>query len=337
MNYFGIVLFLVAVFIPQIYYRRKKHESVMDFSDLTFNVFEEDNDKYKKVLFKSYDDFILDAKLYEAEDTKAVVQIIHGALEHKDRYIDMINYLVKSGYSCFISDNRGHGLSTDDRYELGYMDGAEKIVYDNFLITEYLNNRFLGKKIYIFGHSLGSIFARIYLQDCDLKIDKLVLCGPPNFNPMSYLAKFFGNIFTFYLGEHRTLLIFKFLYRGKERYMDSISYDTDNLLAIKNDDLMPAVYKNRAYLTVFESVEELNNLKKFKCQNKDLDILIIAGKEDPFTGFENGLSQTIKDLTSIGYRNIKKIVYDSMKHEIIHEQDKEIVFKDLVNFFDENY
>mgnify|MGYP002760004548 CR=1 FL=1 len=139
MNYFGIVLFLVAVFIPQIHYRRKKHESVMDFSDLTFNVIEEDKDKYKKVLFKSYDDFILDAKLYEAEDTKAVVQIIHGALEHKERYIDMINYLVKSGYSCFISDNRGHGLSTDGRYELGYMDGAEKIVYDNFLITKYLN------------------------------------------------------------------------------------------------------------------------------------------------------------------------------------------------------
>ena len=248
MVYFIILLVLVILLIPQIYYRKSNKLLQNDRVDLTCDLefinevakgddlldFGNERDFYElpnleRVKIKSYDGFILDGAYFPVEEPKALVQIIHGALEHKERYYYLIEYLNERGYSCFISDNRGHGRSLGDKYTVGYIDGVEKVVDDNLAITRELKKKFPETDIYLIGHSLGTVFGRIYLEEGDDLIKKIVLSGPPNYVPEVPLAIFLGNFINFYFGEQRTIYILKKLYTGDKKHFDWLSYSKENI------------------------------------------------------------------------------------------------------------
>lgn len=42
---------------------------------------------------------------------RAIVQLVHGMSEHKERYIPFMEYLTDKGYITVIHDHRGHGKS----------------------------------------------------------------------------------------------------------------------------------------------------------------------------------------------------------------------------------
>lgn len=355
MIYFIILLIITLLLIPQLHYRKSNNLSLNQDIDLKcdfiFNDCDdlskiEDSENFgnfkdfyhlsncKRLKVKSYDDFILDAGFFPVDNPRAIVQIIHGALEHKERYFDLIKDLNENNYSVFISDNRGHGNSLSEKYSFGYIDGVEKVVDDNIAITRAIKEKFPDKKIFLIGHSLGTVFGGIYLEKADELIDKLVLSGPPNFIPEVNFAIFLANIINFYFGEKRTVFILKKLYTGDKVNWGWLSYSKENIEDAKKDPLMPKVFKNRGYLAVFEGVKELNNLKNFKCKNPELNILFIAGKDDVVIGGESGFKNSINALNKVGYKNIESKLYENMKHEIFREKDNQKVFKDLVDFLD---
>ena len=49
---------------------------------------------------------------------RAVVQLVHGMSEHKERYLPFMQYLAKSGYVTVIHDHRGHGKSVKYQEDL---------------------------------------------------------------------------------------------------------------------------------------------------------------------------------------------------------------------------
>ena len=51
----------------------------------------------------------ISSAIFECENPKALVQIIHGSVEHKERYFNFASFLNKNGYAVILSDNRGHG------------------------------------------------------------------------------------------------------------------------------------------------------------------------------------------------------------------------------------
>ena len=68
-----------------------------------------------------YDGLKLDGILISPEsEIKAVVQLVHGMNEHKERYIDFMKYLAENGYASFINDHRGHGKSLKNEEDIGY-------------------------------------------------------------------------------------------------------------------------------------------------------------------------------------------------------------------------
>lgn len=356
MIYFIILLIIIILIIPQIYYRRSNkllQNEDMDLKcDLIFENLENKGHKKEnfenygnyidfyelsnceRVKVKSYDGFILDAAFFPVKNPKAIVQVIHGALEHKERYFHLIKFLNENNYSVFISDNRGHGASLGGKYTLGYIDGVEKVVDDNIAITKAIKEKLPDKRIFLIGHSLGTVFSRIYLENSDYLIEKLVLSGPPNYIPEVSFAIFVANFINFYFGEKRTILLLKKLYTGDKINWDWLSYNEKNIDDAKKDPLMPKVFTNRGYLSVFEGVKELNNLKKFKCKNPKLDILFVAGEDDVVIGGESGFNNSIEALNKVGYKNIKSKLYEKMKHEIFREEDKDKVFKDILEFLE---
>ena len=50
---------------------------------------------------------------------RAIIQLVHGMAEHKERYMDFMQYLGELGYLCVLHDHRGHGKSIRGEDDLG--------------------------------------------------------------------------------------------------------------------------------------------------------------------------------------------------------------------------
>lgn len=265
------------------------------------------------------------------KNTKALIQIIHGATEHKERYYEFSNYLSEQGYTVIVSDTRGHGASVSEAYPLGYMDGFHEVIDDQFEVTQYIKKKYPEKELYLFGHSLGSLFARIYLQKYDSKIEKLILSGTVNYNPAVHVGILLGRLITTIKGKSGTSRILNWL--SNNRKDDSwISASQTNLEKYRNDPLCQYSYLNSSTLTMFRADRELRKYKQYECKNPTLRILSVSGAGDPVTGGKQGLKKSIDSLKRIGYKHISNIVYPGMKHEVLNEHDKALVYKDITKF-----
>lgn len=281
------------------------------------------------------DGLLLACTLFPCENPKGVVQMIHGAKEHKERYYDFCGFLQRNGYAVLISDIRGHGASVNEKYTLGYMDGLSILIEDQRTLTAYVREEYPGVPLHLFGHSFGSMIARKYLQMFDADLTSLVLSGTANYIKIVKVGMAYGKLVIKKKGERSHNL---FMMNAKAEKDDSwLVYNEEILKNYRKDPLCGegCKYTNRAVLTVWEANRELKNYKAYECKNPTLPILSISGEEDPVTGFTKGIRDSVRNLEYVGYKNIRTIVYPGMKHEVLNEVGNDQVYQNVLAFFDE--
>ena len=84
--------------------------------------------------------------------------------EHKERYLDFIEYLNDCGYVVIIHDHRGLGKSVLDETDLGYFygEGARAIVEDVHQLTNYIKKNIQIYNFVYFGHSMVLSCKKLY-------------------------------------------------------------------------------------------------------------------------------------------------------------------------------
>lgn len=279
------------------------------------------------------DGLLLACALFPCEHPKGVIQMIHGAKEHKERYYDFCTFLQENGYAVLISDTRGHGASLNEKYTLGYMDGLALLIEDQRRLTGYLTERYPGVPLHLFGHSFGSLIVRKYMQKYDDALVSVTMSGTANYVKAVRPGMAYGKLMMKFDGE-----------RGHHPFIMNLGdKDDDSWLAYnpkvqevyRKDPLCTGYkYTNRAVLTVWEADRELKNYKGYECKNPKLSILSITGVDDPVAGFEKGLRDSVKNLKRVGYEDIRTIVYPAMKHEVLNEIGNEKVYGDVLSFLE---
>lgn len=285
----------------------------------------------KELTLAAQDGLELSIAIGEARRPRLILQMIHGAVEHKERYYEFIEYLNGYGVTAVISDSRGHGRSVNDAYPLGYMDGHERLLDDQLRISRYIKETYPGIPLALFGHSFGSMLARCYLQRHDDEIARLVLSGTVAYIPVVPVGITLGELAVRRSGEHGYSPLFRYL-NGDSDDIQWISASEANKEARNNDPLCRYPYQNEAMLTIFKTDKELHAFEKFQCKNPGLPILSVSGAEDPVTGGKLGLKDTINTLRRIGYQDITANVYPNMKHEVLNEEDRLVVYRDIATF-----
>ena len=170
---------------------------------------------------------------------------------------------------------------------------------DQYQITKRIKTVYPDKDLFLFGHSLGSVFARLYLENHDNEISKLVLSGTVFYNiftPLGILLAKTIILFSSEKGYNRTL-------RKIVMNAGSIAWVSEskkNLENYEKDPLCGYAYTNSSCLTVLRGVNELKKSSHFRCQNPSVKILSISGAEDPVTGGEKGLASTFHLLNKAG-------------------------------------
>lgn len=81
----------------------------------------------------------------------------HGFSEYKERYLPMMRRWADKGFACIINDHRGYGRSVRAEEDLGYTYelGAEGTLTDFRSTAKLLAERYPGKKMFLYGHSMG--------------------------------------------------------------------------------------------------------------------------------------------------------------------------------------
>lgn len=96
---------------------------------------------------------------WPVDDPKAVFVIAHGLGSYAGRAKNIVGRLQPAGYAVFGHDHRGHGKSAGRR---GHVDRFDQYVDDLYLVVTGAHEKYPGKKVFLYGHSLGGLIALAY-------------------------------------------------------------------------------------------------------------------------------------------------------------------------------
>ena len=261
--------------------------------------------------------------------------------EHKERYLPFMDYLAKQGYLVFINDHRGHGKSIKAQDDLGYFydDKGNYIVEDLFMINTYFKERYPSLPLYLFGHSMGSLIVRKYLQKYDDTLTKLIVCGSPSKNPLVKVACFLVDVMSRFKGDrYRSPLINALAFGSYDKKFEGdlpnrwLSKNEENVLNYNKNEKDGFIFTLNGFKNLFLIMAEVYDKKMYHPQNPDLPILFIAGKDDPVIISLSKWHEAIMFLKDAGYKNVEGQLYNDMRHEILNETAKEEVYKDILYF-----
>lgn len=278
---------------------------------------------------------------YVPKEPKAIFVIAHGMCEYKERYENLMSYLCSNNYLCVINDHRGHGKSILSKDDLGYFydNNAEYIVEDLHQVINYIKDKYPNLKVYLLGHSMGSLVVRKYLKKYDDTIEKLVVCGSPSENNLTGIAIFLTKLISFFKGDHYHSKLLQNLSIGSydkafknEEKNSWINSDNKKVKEYNDDPNSGFIFTTNGFLNLFKLLRDAYSKKGWKLSNPNLKILFIAGKDDPVIVNESAWLNSMTFLREIGYQNIDYFLYEHDRHEVLNEKNQTEVYNDLINF-----
>lgn len=297
-----------------------------------------------------YDGFELNAYIYGdyKKEFKGVVQLVHGISEHSGNYNQLIDFLLSNSYIVVIHDHRGHGKYNENQEIFSYRTNESYfgvMVKDLKSINTFIRNKFIGKKLFLIGHSMGGYLSLKYSEVYGDSIDGLVLSGIGRDYKLSLTSKV---VLTRLIcgfrdvnkpNEFLSKTFFKVLnrkFRKGNKKCDDYAFTTSDesvLERYSKDELRVKEYTLKFYHDLFDGIENSlrnENLNKIK---NNLKVLIVAGKLDPVCSYERGVKYLNNSLIKRGIDSKFKL-YDNMRHEIFVEKENTKVFYDIIEFID---
>ena len=295
----------------------------------------------EKRILSNYDDLELSilVSLPKSVETKAIVQIEHGMAEHKERYIPFMEFLSGLGFVCVCHDHRGHGKSVKSAEDLGYIysGGYEAMIDDSRLVLNNVMRMFPNTKSILLGHSMGSFVARGLVKRDDSNIDGLILTGSPSYNPAIGLVRALSSLVSKIGGErYRSDLLNWFvfgIYSMKIKDSSSkyswICTDIDVVKRYEEDDLCGFVFTANGFVNLFSLMMDVYNAQNWKMANPVMPVRFFSGENDPCHEGKKSFHRSVDFMRRVGYRNVRSKLYPGMRHEILNEKDREVVWNDI--------
>lgn len=298
-------------------------------------------------LKSSADDLDLAVMVSEpsGQEPKAIVQICHGMCEHKERYIPFMEYLSENGYICVIHDHRGHGQSVKSPEDLGYMyeGGWQALVADVKVVTDWIRSTYgSALKLFLFGHSMGSMVVRSYAKRWDSLLDALYVCGCPSWNPASSVGRLLAKLLSIGNAHRRPAILQALSFGSFNKPFESegpnawVCSDKDALQAYNNDPLCQYQFTANGFDNLLGLCQDCytSPRKEWALAKPQMPVRFISGAQDPCRINDKKLSEAVALMMAVGYENVNLTTYEGMRHEILNETDKAVVWEDILKEFD---
>ncbi len=279
---------------------------------------------------------------YQPEnEVKATLLIVHGMSEHSGRYAEFAQYLATQGIAVLTYDHLGHGKTAKSAEEFGFFDKKfpmQTLLKDTVLMADTLKSKCPNVPHFIMGHSMGSFIVRNVLKyhshDFTGAIlmgtaDKEMLAKPllPVFSLLNRVAPYKSS--SFGANTVNKILNSKLKDNQIKSKFAWISASEDNIKEYENDPLCGFDFTNNGYFGLLSLIKQGVNAPFYHNIATDFPMMIVSGKDDPVGNMSKGIDNLVNDLTNHGFSNIQKTLYPNMRHELLGELDKQVVFNDI--------
>lgn len=249
-------------------------------------------------------------------EARAVVLIVHGIRDHAQRYDALGRALAAKGIAAYASDLRGHGHSGGQRQRL---DSIEQVIGDIDRLAKKARAEHPGKKVFVYGHSLGGLMATSYVLEHQAELAGLVLSGPAVVLPKKVTgatitaANFFGTVLPNLPAEPVDESGFVSTAEEKAAFAQDPWIDHGNLPA-------------RLARTTLRGIEALS----VRMDQLKLPLLVMHASQDALTDPEGS-----RELHRRAQSTDKELVmWDDVFHDLLHEPRREEVLAKVTGWLE---
>lgn len=287
---------------------------------------------------------------WPAEGVKplAAVQLVHGMAEYIGRYDDFARYLNSKGFVVYGHDHIGHGESVASKEDLGNLpvDGKGILVEDMHRVRTDVMVRLTDAygtlpPLFLFGYSMGSFVVRAYLARHGYGLKGAILCGT-GFMPLrtsTAANKLARGIARTRGADYHSKLLHKMGVGGYAQEIDNaktevdwLSHNEENVARYIADELCGFMCSAGFYVTLTDLLHEVCSMECAEAYPKNLPMLYIAGTEDPVGECGEGVSKAADLAHAAGVTDVRCRLYAGMRHEILNERGRQVVFDDIVSW-----
>ncbi len=279
----------------------------------------------------------------ENNEVKAVLLVVHGMIEHSEKYEHFMSFLARNNIATYAHDHLGHKNSVKTKDELGFFnhkDGYVNLLEDMksvFLLAKKENP---DKKIFLMGHSMGSFFARVFAEKYQNTIDGLIISGTGESGKELIGAKFLVDTISFFKGEKNYSKTVSNL--TSKKFMSGVTNpktgaawltrDEEIELRISKDEYCNFKFTLSAYKDLFTIMSLSSSDKTYKNISKDIPIYIFSGENDPVGDFGKTPLVVFNKYKEAGVKDVCIKIYKDARHEMINEINKDEVYSNVLNW-----
>jgi alpha-beta hydrolase superfamily lysophospholipase len=251
-----------------------------------------------------------------AAEPRAVIQLAHGAGEHANRYLEPLTPLIEAGYVVYGADHRGHGMTAGVAHLGDFGPGGPTAAVDDMaVLARRIREREAGLPLALLGHSMGAMFARLWIPGHSDLIDALVLSGTAGPGPMRSEDLNAG------LAPRRT----------PYDWLTRDDAEVDKYLADPLCGIRFTPESRAKFLAMRDIPLDPRELAKVR---KGLPVYIFVGDADPINDGLVRLRPLVDGFGLAGF-DVALKVYAGGRHEMLFETNRADVLADLRAWLDE--
>ena len=252
---------------------------------------------------------------WEAEGkAKAVIVIVHGAMEHHGRYGWLIEMFRLAGFHVVMGDLPGQGMTT--RTRRGHIDSFDEYLVE---IKDWVQAAYsFDLPVFLLGHSMGGLASIRLLQKEKLKVAGLILSAPC-LGLVKYPSKVMG-AFSVILNKVVPTL----------RIPSGLTID----MATRNEEVIEIDCNDTLYITKIsvrwyrELISAMKQAFEETSKSQDLPLLLMQGGGDLVV--DKKMVKSWFNMVPLSEKRYKE--WPECYHEIFNEPEREEIFEYTKDF-----
>lgn len=288
---------------------------------------------------------MIHAVICEPEGEPAgIVQVLHGVSEHTGRYMDFAEKLAERGYIFCAEDHLGHGKTESEQGWFDERYGWRKICADAVALGNLVKRRYPGLDFFMFGHSMGSFMARTILANDSIETDGIILSGTGDPPPALLSAgKALACVEKARLRSSKgasDLLDAVIFGTYDKKFPGSqrcawISSDTKEVRKYLSDPLCGFKMSAGMAYDLLDGISYAINPYNIEASFSTLvPVLFVSGREDPVGDMGKGVARSACKFINAGFSDVRVILYDGARHEILHDKCADRAMRDILGWLD---
>ncbi len=278
------------------------------------------------------------------KEITGVVQISHGMAEHALRYEDFASFLTANGLAVYAHDLRGHGKTAGEIKNVGFVRpnlGWDQFVSDFKEVGRMIKDKYVGKPLFVFGHSMGSLVIRKFLLDSDNGLKGAILSGSPE-NPgivgnMGYLATKILMLFNpanspSPFMDNLSFGAFNKVFKPNRTKFDWLSRDPDQVDKYVTDPYCGGIFSLGFFHELLRGVAFACKQRNIEKTSPDLPILIFSGEKDSVGNNGKSVAELLIRFKKAGLKDVTMKLYPDARHEMLNEINNKEVYQDILDW-----